>query len=74
MCIRDSSETAIESGEVSEQYNEIKDIRSDGRIEGVTFFEIYELEGELSPDQTGVAGQVFMEMEGQGKKLSLIHI
>ena len=50
------SETAIESGEVSEQYNEIKDIRSDGRIEGVTFFEIYELEGELSPDQTGVAG------------------
>ena len=62
------SETAIESGEVSEQYNEIKDIRSDGRIEEVTFFEIYELEGELSPDQTGVAGQVFMEMEGQGKK------
>lgn len=60
-------EEAIESGEAAEEYNAIKEIRSDGRAEGVTFFEIYNLEGQIST-QTTEEGGLYMEMQGNGKK------
>lgn len=62
------SAQAIESGQAEEDYNEIKDVRSDGKREGVTFFEIYGLEGQISLEQTSEDGALTMEMEGSAKK------
>lgn len=61
------TESAIESGKAAQEYNAIKEIRSDGREEGVTFFEIYNLEGQIST-QTTETGGLYMEMKGNGKK------
>ncbi len=61
------SQEAIETGTAAQEYNAIKEIRSDGREEGVTFFEIYQLEGQISTETTE-QGRLYMQMQGNGKK------
>lgn len=62
------TEEAVEDGTAAEEYNAIKGIRSDGRVEGVTFLEIYELEGQIPMGQKVGAGRVPMKVKGYGKK------
>ncbi len=61
------AQEAVESGEAAEEYNAIRAVRSDGRGEGVTFLEIYNLEGQIAAQPAEAEG-LCMKMQGNAKK------